>query len=87
MRKAVMLVFLLSLAAGALFPRPAQACESCSDDFTCLSTWSGAKECEWVERCRTVVIGNTATEFCWDVCKQNDFGCTVNPGGGGAPRV
>lgn len=86
MKKAVMLVFLLLLAAGALFPYPVQACESCSDDFTCLSTWSGAKECEWVERCRIVVIGGTGVEFCWDVCKQYDFTCTVRPDEG-PPRV
>lgn len=87
MRKAVALVFLLSLAIGALFPRPVHACESCSDDFTCLSTWSGAKECTWTERCRAVIIDGKGFEFCWTVCKQNDFSCTVNPGGDGPPRV
>lgn len=87
MRKVVTLVFILSLAAGALFPRPALACHSCSDEFTCLATWSGAEQCEWVERCRIVVIGNKGTQFCWEICKQYDFSCTVNPGGDGPPRV
>lgn len=81
MKKTMALAVLVVLVAGVFAPQSLWACESCYDDFTCLSTMTGAKACAWVERCRIVVIGGTGMEFCWTVCKQTDFTCSVRPDG------
>ena len=79
--KRMVLVAALIVVLGVLLSPRLQGCESCSDDFTCLPTWSGASSCTWTERCRIIGTPPFSSEVCWSVCKQYDFTCVVRPHG------
>jgi hypothetical protein len=80
MRK-MFLVAVLVIVVSVLLSPWLQACESCSDEYTCLPTWSGASSCTWTEKCRIIGTYPFQSEICWSVCKQYDFTCVVKPHG------
>jgi hypothetical protein len=76
-------VFVLLALVTGVNSQAAQACESCSgsggpNDDECILTWSGGSTCEIKTRC--VLL------YCFTICRQSDFLCSVRDGGG-PPRI
>jgi hypothetical protein len=77
-------VFVLLALVIGVNPQAAQACESCSggggpSEDECILTWTGASTCSIRTRCILL--------YCFTICQQSDYMCSVNDGGGGPPRV